>query len=43
MYIRVAMQMPPLWQIGVCLALLLLTLWGVVALCSRIYRVGILM
>jgi ABC-2 type transport system permease protein len=43
MYIRVMVQMPPLWQIGVCIALLLLTLWGVVALCSRIYRVGILM
>ncbi len=43
MYIRVVVQMPPLWQIGVCIAVLLLTLWGVVALCSRIYRVGILM
>ncbi|HEX9118989.1 MAG TPA: ABC transporter permease [Terriglobales bacterium] len=43
MYIRVVVQMPPLWQIGVCIALLLLTLWGVVTLCSRIYRVGILM
>jgi ABC-2 type transport system permease protein len=43
MYIRVVVQTPPLWQIGVCIALLLLTLWGVVALCSRIYRVGILM
>jgi ABC-2 type transport system permease protein len=43
MYIRVVVQTPPLWQIGVCLAVLLLTLWGVVALCSRIYRVGILM
>jgi ABC-2 type transport system permease protein len=43
MYIRVVVQTPPLWQIGVCVALLLLTLWGAVALCSRIYRVGILM
>ena len=43
MYIRVVVQTPPLWQIAVCIALLLLTLWGVVALCSRIYRVGILM
>jgi ABC-2 type transport system permease protein len=43
MYIRVVVEMPPLWQIGACIALLLLTLWGVVALCSRIYRVGILM
>ncbi len=43
MYIRVVVEMPPWWQIGVCLAVLLATLWAVVALCSRIYRVGILM
>jgi ABC-2 type transport system permease protein len=43
MYIRVVVQTPPLWQIALCIALLLVTLWGVVALCSRIYRVGILM
>jgi ABC-2 type transport system permease protein len=43
MYIRVVVQTPPLWQIALCVALMLLTLWGVVALCSRIYRVGILM
>jgi len=43
MYIRVVVGPPPLWQVGVCVAVLLLTLWGVVALCSRIYRVGILM
>ena len=43
MYIRVVVQTPPLWQIALCIALLLLTLWAVVALCSRIYRVGILM
>ncbi len=43
MYIRVVVQTPPLWQIAVCIALLLVTLWATVALCSRIYRVGILM
>jgi ABC-2 type transport system permease protein len=43
MYMRVVVQTPPLWQIAVCVALLIATLWGVVALCSRIYRVGILM
>ncbi len=43
MYIRVVVQTPPLWQIGVCIALMMLTVWGAVALCSRIYRVGILM
>jgi ABC-2 type transport system permease protein len=43
MYIRVVVETPPPWQIGVCIALLVLTVWGAVALCSRIYRVGILM
>ena len=43
MYVRVVVQPPPLWQIGVCIALMVLTVWGAVALCSRIYRVGILM
>ncbi len=43
MYLRVVVETPPLWQIGLCIALLLATVWGVVALCSRIYRVGILM
>ncbi len=32
-----------MWQIGLCVALLLATMYGVLALCSRIYRVGILM
>ncbi len=43
MYIRVVVGPPPLWQVGVCIVVLLLTVWAVVALCSRIYRVGILM
>lgn len=43
MYIRVVVGPPPFWQIALCIALLLATLWAVVALCSRIYRVGILM
>jgi ABC-2 type transport system permease protein len=32
-----------LWQIGLCIALILATLYGLLALGSRIYRVGILM
>ncbi len=43
MYMRIAIQTPPLWQIGVCLALLIATVVGTMALCGRIYRVGILM
>jgi ABC-2 type transport system permease protein len=43
MYVRVLVERPPMWQIGLCVALLLITMYGVLALCSRIYRVGILM
>ncbi len=43
MYIRISVQTPPWWQIAVCIALIVATVWGVMALCSRIYRVGILM
>ena len=43
MYMRIVVQTPPLWQIALSIVLLLLTLWGTVVLCSRIYRVGILM
>lgn len=43
MYMRIVVQTPPLWQIGACVVILALTIWGVLALCSRIYRVGILM
>jgi ABC-2 type transport system permease protein len=43
MYLRVVVQTPPWWQVVLSITLLILTLWGAVALCSRIYRVGILM
>jgi ABC-2 type transport system permease protein len=43
MYLRIVVQMPPWWQIGLSIALTLATLWGVLVLCSRIWRVGILM
>jgi len=43
MYLRIAVQQPPMWQIGLCIAILALTTWGMMALCARIYRVGILM
>jgi ABC-2 type transport system permease protein len=34
---------PPLWQIALCIVLMLVTTWGLLGLSSRIYRVGILM
>lgn len=44
MFVRVAVQPQlPVWQLLVSLAILVLTIWGMVWICSRIYRVGILM
>lgn len=43
MFARIAVQMPPWWQIGIAIAVLLATIAGMVLLCGRIYRVGILM
>lgn len=44
MFVRIAVQPQlPLWQIGLSIALLILATCGMVWLCSRIYRVGILM
>jgi ABC-2 type transport system permease protein len=40
---RIGLSMPPLWQIALSLALLLLTIWAVIWFASRLYRVGILM
>ena len=43
MYIRVLVQQPPLWQLLLSVGILLATIYGVLVVCSRIYRVGILM
>jgi ABC-2 type transport system permease protein len=43
MYLRIVVQQPPFWQIATCIAILLFSIWGVLFLCARIYRVGILM
>jgi ABC-2 type transport system permease protein len=43
MTLRIGVQMPPVWQILLCDALLLAFVWLMVSLCARIYRVGILM
>ena len=42
MYARVVVQTPPLWQIALSVVLLIGTIAGLVVLCARIYRVGIL-
>jgi ABC-2 type transport system permease protein len=42
MYARIVIQTPPLWQIALSVFLLIATIAGLLLLCSRIYRVGIL-
>jgi ABC-2 type transport system permease protein len=43
MFLRIASQFPPLWQIALSLAILALSVYIVTWFSSRIYRVGILM
>lgn len=43
MYLRIVVQRPPGWEIVLCIALLVATIWIVLVICARIYRVGILM
>ncbi len=42
MYARIVVQTPPLWQILLSLVLLIGTVAGLLVLCARIYRVGVL-
>jgi ABC-2 type transport system permease protein len=43
MFLRIASQFPPIWQIVLSLALLVLSVYIVVWFSSRLYRIGILM
>jgi ABC-2 type transport system permease protein len=43
MYVRIAVQPPPVWQIALSLVLLVGTIAAILILCARIYRIGILM
>ena len=43
MYLRLASQQPPMWQLLLSVGLMLLAIWGAIWVASRIYRVGILM
>jgi ABC-2 type transport system permease protein len=42
MYARIVVQTPPLWQIALSLLLLIATIAGLLVMCARIYRIGIL-
>jgi ABC-2 type transport system permease protein len=43
MYARIVLQMPPWYELAASIGLLVATIYGVVLLCGKIYRVGILM
>lgn len=43
MFLRVALQSPPDWQVALSIALMIATVFALVWVCARIYRVGILM
>jgi ABC-2 type transport system permease protein len=43
MYLRLVVSQPPTWQVAASLAIMLVTFYGIVVICARIYRVGILM
>jgi ABC-2 type transport system permease protein len=43
MFARIVVQTPPFWQIATCIGIMLATIYLVLQITSRIYRVGILM
>lgn len=43
MFLRMGSQIPPAWQILLSIALMILSIWAVLTISSRLYRVGILM
>src|SRR5665811_2167097 len=38
MLVRVLIEQPPMWQVGLCIAIMLATIYGLLSLSSRIYR-----
>jgi ABC-2 type transport system permease protein len=43
MFLRMASQIPPMWQFVVSIGLMVLSIWATLWFSSRLYRVGILM
>lgn len=43
MYLRISLAMPPVWEIALSIVLMLVTIYVILWIASRIYRVGILM
>ena len=42
-FMRMTVQMPPLWQIALCLTLLVANIFVIARIAASVYRVGILM
>jgi ABC-2 type transport system permease protein len=43
MYLRISLATPPVWEIALSIVLMLVTIYAIIWVASRIYRVGILM
>lgn len=43
MYLRISLAMPPSWEIALSVLLMIVSIYGILWVASRIYRVGILM
>ncbi len=43
LYMRICSQVPPVWQVALGVALLAASVWGMIWLAARIYRIGVLM
>ncbi len=43
MLVRILIEQPPMWQIALCVGIMLATIYALLSLSSRIYRIGILM
>jgi ABC-2 type transport system permease protein len=43
MFMRVCVQTPPLWQIGLSWALMLISIWLAARAAGKLFRMGILM
>ena len=43
MFLRMASEVPPVWQFFASIGLLVVSIWGTLEISSRLYRVGILM
>lgn len=43
MYLRISLATPPAWEIALSIILMIVTIYGILWVASRIYRVGILM